>query len=130
MALWTSLSILWESCYCLLLKTYHFGDQDTPNHETIKKFMMMMMMMMMMTIHFISVSGLLAGQKICFRPGMNWRPGACKAHVITTTLQKQPWHWPWHCLPFTEYLSHTKEVTLYLEVHLLEEKKWQPRHFL
>lgn len=29
------------------------------------------------------------GKKKCFRPGSNWGPCACEAHVITTTLRKQ-----------------------------------------
>ena len=28
------------------------------------------------------------GKKKCFRPELNWRPSACEADVITTTLQK------------------------------------------
>ena len=26
---------------------------------------------------------------VCFRPGSNWGPCACEAHVMTATLQKQ-----------------------------------------
>ena len=28
---------------------------------------------------------------VCFRPGSNWGPCACEAHVMTTTIQKLVW---------------------------------------
>ena len=46
--------------------------------------------------HHLS-SSLIEKKNVCFRPGLNRRPSACKADVITTTLRKR----------FTSGMSHT-----------------------